>query len=238
VFEKERAWRETGTDLGDNRPPEGVVVVARNYAWTIAERLGWTHFAVWDDDYTRFVWLFGSEPGRLLKDRRNVKNLGRVFEIACDFLDETPTDVFAFVQTGDLIGGNHGKWTRTAGVALNEGAVRKAMNFYVFRTDRRQDFYGRLNEDVCAYVLNGMRGALYFSSNYLLGMQQITQHNPGGLTDAYLNLGTYVKSFYALMMAPGSVQIAPLATENARIHHVVRWDYTTPRILRESVKKE
>ena len=75
------------------------------------------------------------------------------------------------------------------------------------------------------------------------GLQQrITQQNEGGLTDAYLSLGTYVKSFYSVMFCPSCVKISALGdgskgVRHERIHHRVDWTHCTPMIISEKWKK-
>ena len=55
--------------------------------------------------------------------------------------------------------------------------------------------------------------------------------------DIYLNMGTYVKSFYSVMYAPSCVKISTLGTANKRIHHLVEWDYCVPRIIEDKYQK-
>jgi hypothetical protein len=71
-------------------------------------------------------------------------------------------------------------------------------------------------------------------------VQMTTQKNPGGLTEFYLDVGTYVKSFYSVMYAPSCVEISMMGDPrggNYRIHHKINWHKTAPKILRETFKK-
>jgi len=71
-----------------------------------------------------------------------------------------------------------------------------------------------------------------------LRLQQIvTQQNAGGLTEIYLDLGTYTKSFYSVMYAPSCVKISEVGTNDKRIHHQVSWKHTVPKILDEQYRK-
>ena len=64
-----------------------------------------------------------------------------------------------------------------------------------------------------------------------------TQANPGGLTDIYLERGTYVKSFYSVMYAPSTVKVSMMRTQHARLHHHVKWNTCAAKIISEDYKK-
>jgi len=81
------------------------------------------------------------------------------------------------------------------------GIKRKAMNTFFCSVERPFMFLGRINEDVNTYVLLGIRGKLFFMIGNIYIKQKTTQQNPGGLTDIYLDLSTYVKLFYTVMYA-------------------------------------
>ena len=62
----------------------------------------------------------------------------------------------------------------------------------------------------------------------------------GGMTEAYLDSGTYVKSFYSVMYSPSSVKISTIEdprSPHCRIHHSISWERTAPKIIRQSAKK-
>lgn len=54
----------------------------------------------------------------------------------------------------------------------------------------------------------------------------------GGLTDAYLDSGTYVKSFYSVIAVPNCVKISAMGSKDLRIHHKVDWNKAVPKLLR------
>ena len=64
-------------------------------------------------------------------------------------------------------------------------------------------------------------------------VQKETQSNSGGLTDIYLELGTYVKSFYSVIAAPSCVKVALMGDKQIRLHHAVTWKNAVPKIIRE-----
>ena len=54
----------------------------------------------------------------------------------------------------------------------------------------------------------------------------------------YKNEGTYVKSFFTLIVAPSCVKIGEMGMREKRIHHKIYWRNCTPKILRQGWKKE
>lgn len=64
-------------------------------------------------------------------------------------------------------------------------------------------------------------------------LQKETQSNAGGLTEIYLELGTYVKSFYSVMAAPSCIKVALMGDKQMRLHHAVTWKNAVPKIIRE-----
>jgi hypothetical protein len=96
---------------------------------------------------------------------------------------------------------------------------------------------GRINEDVNAYVGLGNLGKLFITVPRIRLEQVTTQANAGGLTDIYLDLGTYVKSFYSVMYAPSCVKIAEMGVTNKRLHHMVKWKHAVPEIVSGDLQK-
>ena len=149
-----------------------------------------------------------------------------------DYFNSAPMLTLAIGQGGDYIGGE--KATR-----FNDGIqpMRKAMNSFICSVDRPFQFVGRINEDVNTYVLQGSRGGVFLSI-LQIGLDQLeTQSNSGGMTELYLDAGTYVKSFYTVMYCPSCVVVSAMGTAHRRLHHHIKWRYAVPKILRESVKK-
>lgn len=97
-------------------------------------------------------------------------------------------------------------------------------------------FAGRINEDVNTYVLQGHRGDLFLTFFYTIIQQETTQQNSGGMTELYLDSGTYLKSFYTVMYAPSCVKIAEMGKLH-RLHHLIHWDHAVPCILHERFRK-
>jgi hypothetical protein len=231
VFNKQDAMDIT--DSGDNFKKRNSVVFARNWNFKVASDLGLTHFWQLDDDYTRFDYSLNAEM-QYTTSKNKIGKLNDLLEAMMDFMDTTPFHSIAFAQGGDFIGGEG--CTLLSRMRKDE-IYRKVMNSFLFRVDRPVQFMGRINEDVNMYVEWGRRGILFMTSPQLRLQQVVTQQNSGGLTEIYLDLGTYIKSFYTVMYAPSCVKIAEVGTSDRRIHHQVMWKYAVPKILDESHRK-
>lgn len=229
IFHKQKYIAEC--DAGDNFPNSRTILYPRNAAFDIARDLGVEAFLELDDDYRNFQFRFFNEEKQAL-DYRYVPDLDAVFDTMLDFLDDSGADSVALAQGGDYIGGALGsKW--------QEGITRKAMNTFFIKTDATFRFMGRMNEDVTCYTTLATRGRLFFTTMYCHIWQERTQVSPGGLSEEYLARGTYIKTFYAVMMCPSAVKVWILGNNDskARIHHRVRWRTCTPKILHESYRK-
>ena len=167
IFDKIYAMSITDTE--DNFKDKRAVVYARNMCHKIAKDLNLTHFLELDDDYTMFDVRFEKDYKMKLE---KIKNLDRLFEKILDYLDNTQCKSIALAQGGDYIGGVNG--------LLKKGLKRKVMNTFFCRTDRPFRFYGKINEDVNCYTLNGSRGELYLTLTELAIEQKQTQANMGG----------------------------------------------------------
>lgn len=217
-------------DIADNFSKDNVVVYARNANFDIAEKLGYTYFMQLDDDYTDFRYKFNDKS--IYGDTIINKGLDQLFEYCLNYYKSIPNcKALAFAQGGDFIGGWKGSQAEKIQIK------RKIMNVYFFSTKRRVQFVGRINEDTNTYVHFGNRGDLMFQINNLAINQPVTQTNFGGLTEFYLDGGTYLKSFYTVIFSPSCTKIALMGSVNQRLHHKVSWNNAVPKIISESYKK-
>jgi hypothetical protein len=225
------------TDDADNSGSMKGVVYARNYCWKIAKDLGLRCFIELDDDYgTHFTVRFNSE---LVYGHYPIKSrLDDVFSVMLSWLESSGATSVAFSQGGDHIGGGGSSDNKNGPTAK-----RKAMNGFLCLTDRPFMFYGRINEDTTAYVTLGKTGALFFTPYQVQLNQTETQAAAGGLTEIYLDAGTYYKSFLSVMWEPSCVKIAMMGSPASgnqaryRIHHRVDWNHAVPCIIPERFKK-
>lgn len=229
VFDKEDiANRYDEVYAGNDRR---AIFYARNACFEIAKELGYKYFLELDDDYTKFRSRY-NDNGKFATAYH--EDLDALFEIMLQFLDDSKAHTVAFSQTGDFIGG------MLSAVYTNQ-LVRKAMNSFFCTTDRPFKFTGKINEDVSTYVLEGSKGKLLFTIANASLDQKGTQSNKGGMTELYLNEGTYIKSFYSVIVNPSSVKISTmgdsLVNKHYRIHHTINWDNAVPKIISGKYRK-
>ena len=227
VFNKrEEAQR---VDVADNFDGTQTVLHARNTCFRIARELGIRYFLQLDDDYTYFEYRFDDEFRYC--SSRGVRNLDAYFGAMLEFFKASGALTIAAAQGGDFIGGRH----NMNGESIH--LTRKAMNSFFCDATRPIQFVGRMNDDVNTYVLRSSRGDLFLTANQVSLTQLTTQQNDAGLTDMYLSFGTYIKSFYTVMMHPSSVTVSAMGAKHMRLHHRVDWKKTTPMIVSESIRK-
>ena len=229
-FSKSEASAEF--DEGDNFGDRRAIFYARNSCWSIAKRLGIRWFIQLDDDYVSFRFRFRRDltpnPGT-----SPVQNMNRVLESLIDFQILVGSITTCISQGGDWIGGAEGVPTPRL--------RRKAMNSFICDAESDLRFVGRVNEDVNTYTSLGRRGALFLTVMQVSLDQKQTQTNAGGMTEMYLDSGTYVKSFYSVMYAPSCVKVSAMSDNreggHSRFHHDIDWPRTVPCILREEYRK-
>jgi hypothetical protein len=207
---------DEGNNFGDRRS----ITFARNAAFGIAKDEGFKYFIQLDDDYTAFFHRF--DESRKYGAWR-ITNMDAVFTAMLEFFEASPFLSVAMSQAADHIGGGNSS--------------------YICSTDRPFQFVGLMNEDVNTYTSLQRRGGPFLTF-YAVELRQIaTQSNPGGITDLYRDMGTYVKSFHTVMYAPSCALVASMRGNHnetvaaARIHHRVKWESCAPLIIPERYKK-
>ena len=224
IFDKNAvaSWTDTADNLNEHR----AIIYARNQSYHIAKSLGLNYFLQLDDDYRGIDFRY--EDGGKLKAKK-VRNLDRLFEDMIQFLIDSNATTVAFCQAGDFIGGAEGRF--------KEKVVRKAMNSFFCRTDRPIEFVGTMNEDVTTYTTLGSRGVLFMSITDVAIIQEATQSIKGGMSEAYAEGGTYLKSFYSVMSMPSAVKVSVMNSSHKRIHHKIDWNSCVPKIINERWRK-
>lgn len=226
VFSKEDV---IGTfDRMDNFDRRNVVVYARNAIYDACKNIGLRYIAVLDDDYTSLRYRVNSKYEYTSSGQ--MRNADKVFAVFLDFLETTKCSTICFAQGGDFIGGKNNER-----LAIKKTPLRKMMNLYFFDVERPVEFMGTINEDLTASVAEGIAGRVVLTCPLVTIEQKETQSNAGGLTEIYLDLGTYVKSFYSVMYAPSAVKVASMGSSSRRLHHLVSWKHGAVKIIRETV---
>ena len=250
VFNKIESEKKYDIDLIDcywgKSLSRKATVWARNEQFRIARELGYRWFMVLDDDYREIVMRHkmyrtsdGNEFFPTFKELlfAPCDEHGSLFDKCCvkyfNILNSAPwLYSTAFSQCGDFIGG-------CQSILVRKYPWRwKAMNVFFCDTEKEYRYYGRFNDDVNAYVLNGRRGQMSLTLPVPSINQEPTQKTQGGVTDLYKMFGTYVKSLTSAVVSPSSVSVSCMGTVAPRIHHLVEWIIMCPRVVDESLCKE
>jgi len=214
-------------DIGDNFDNYRSVIYARNASFDIARRLGYEYFIQLDDDYTNFRHMIDQDSEWITGRVDYIRDLDGIFNAFVKYYKNIPALSIAMAQGGDFIGGTESSLK----------PKRKCMNTHFCSVNRPYYFVGRMNDDVNTPTIHGSRGGLFLTIMTISIYQQPTQQNSGGLTEMYLESGTYVKSFYSILYHPSGIRVSILNTTNPRIHHRINWKNTVPVIINEKYRK-
>jgi hypothetical protein len=216
-------------DEADNFEDRRAIIYARNVCFEIAKKRGYKYFMQLDDDYTRFEYRIYNEN---IHKPKTINNLDSVLLALLEFYKKSNFHTISIAQGGDFIGGKQNQ------MAKKPTLFRKCMNSFICSTERPFQFIGRINEDVNTYVKEQSKGLLMGTIPFVSLVQKTTQKNKGGMTDLYLDSGTYVKSFYTVLFNPSCCYIKPMGDKHYRLHHSIQWEKAVPKILSEQLKKK
>jgi hypothetical protein len=223
---------EPTLDLFDQGGDHRTITYARNACWDLAARVGVRYFIELDDDYG---WFGYRTVGRRSPDQDKpdvhgwqVRDLDACWERMVDFLDESGALTVAMSQGGDHMGGELGWFPQLK---------RKAMNSFICDVKRPFRWIGRMNEDVNTYTSGSRRGLLFFTYTPLQLNQTETQSQEGGITELYVEHGTYQKAFSTVMACPSAVVVGQMGRQNKRLHHKINWNACAPKIVREQLRR-
>jgi len=245
-------------DKGDIFDRYGVILYARNICFSFASQLGYRYFVELDDDYDIFSQrIYYSDyyniKGTLISDMKEypeyipsedekkcegklmmkkILDYDYLFRVHLDFLKSTPCKTITMSQHGDYIGG-------VGNTNAKRGWQRKVMNSFFCDIEDPFTFNGSINEDVNYYTESGRMGNLNFNLFFFALNQESTQQSSGGMTEGYLDGGTYLKSFYTVLYTPSAAKIGYIGCgDNKRMHHKINANYCYPKIIDEKYTKE
>jgi hypothetical protein len=220
------------TDSCDTSKDRRTPLWARNACWDLAKQVNCRFFCQLDDDYTWFSYrrIGKKEIGQKPKySNFKAESLDVVFDGMVEFLENNQSvSSLAFSQGGDY----------NVSSEKARRVLRKAMNSFFCDTQRPFKFIGKFNDDVNTYIAHGATGKLFFTYCPIQLTQGVTQQNKGGITEAYKENGTYVKSFYTVMISPSSTWIELMGHTNPRLHHTHDWNKVCPKILHEKYRRQ
>jgi len=225
IFNKEEI--EKSLDTYDNNGSRACILYARNYCFTLAQKLKLKYFLEFDDDYIELAYRYPQDNKLKIC---NIKEFDTIVDIFIDFLNDTNATSVAFAQHGDFIGGVQNDFIQTR-------IKRKAMNSFFCKTSNNFQFYGRMNDDVNTYIGLGKIGKLFLTVCDVSLKQKHTQQTKGGMSEFYNESGTYSKSFYTILANPDCVSIGTINNQHIRIHHRINWNNAVPKIISGNYKK-
>ena len=220
-------------DIMDNFEGNKVIVFARNVIFKFARELNLDYFWELEDDYLDFTYRvieYSETKNKYQLSSYLITELDDLIPKFLNFLDISGAKCIAFAQAGDLLGGIQGD-------AQKNPIKRKAMNTLFCKTDREFKFIGRMNDDVNTYLTLGKVGDLFFHIALCSLNQEETQKSKSGNTTSYLQFGTYVKSFYSVILCPSCVKVTMMRSNHPRLHHTIKWNYAVPKIISSRFKK-
>ena len=214
------------TDLGDTDNDRRIGVFARNFIQDKAKEMGYQYHLQLDDDIHGFA-VRKVIDGKLATTP--IRNMDRVLEAMCQFMDDTPTTALSFGLAMYYVGG-------PASRQWKQQMLHKTMTTFLMRADHIEYFHMRMNDDITTSALNVSRGMIYYTYMPLMVEVDGTQEQKGGMTDIYVDNGTYRKSFYTVMALPSCSYVATMGLSYERIHHEVRWANCAPKVLSEGYR--
>lgn len=225
VFDK--AAEEKKMDTGDNGGSRKCGVFARNFIIDEADRRGYKYHVQLDDDYQGFDFRY-IKDGKL--KAKHVDNIDELFRVSLKFFVNADLDCLAYGVFADYFGG-------AGNSRYYKGVMRKTMNVFFLRADRKFYFVARMNDDVTTNLVNTKVGKKLLSVLYVQTRMPATQTMKGGMTEVYTDEGTYMKSFYSVMFEPSACRVDATMKHMKRVHHKIRWNLIAPKIISEKYKK-
>ena len=227
VFSKDEMLNRI--DIMNNNKDKRCAVYARNACFDLAEQYGLKYFCQVDDDYTSFAYRRAEDDNKLY--RYDTVNLDEVFQIYLEFMATSENiGAVAFAEPGDFVCGSSSN-------LASHRFLQKCMGSWICFTDRRLHFLGVMNDDVNTYALNGSRGQLFYTFDYIMIDTPETQATDGGMTDLYLGNGTYAKTFYTVLCCPSFVRVSMFGDKHFRIHHKFSWGNAMPKLISDKYKR-
>jgi len=226
IFDKKKYADKV--DQYDNLNNLQTTTHARNACFDLAKDLGYEYFLVLDDDYTSFKIRINDKLKHPDHCPNLTSGLDKIILSTLEYYKNGNFTSICFSQGGDWFGGE---------TNFNKKPKRKAMNSFFCSINRRFWFISRLNEDVNTYMALGHQGHVFLTIPFVQLDQKTTQKTNGGMSDAYIEGGTYVKSFYTLLNRPDCTKINLMGRTDKRLHHVIDWSIAVPMIIDEKYRK-
>ena len=218
------------TDTGDLDNDRRVGVFARNAIQKMAKEMGYKYHLQLDDDFRYLYLRFPKGKNTSSLTCIEVKHLDKLFGYFVDYMESTNIAWLSFALSSDYLGGSNSN-------RYKKRLLPKTMGSFLMRADEYIPFKMRMNDDITTCITQWELGRPNYSIMYVQVQTPETQEMKGGMTDIYTDNGTYRKSYYSVMCHPGYVKVAKQGIKYFRIHHEIRWNGCTPKVLNEKWRK-
>ena len=208
-------------DTMNNKEELRTPLYARMACQDFAKELGFSSYAILDDDFTGINYRY-LEDGKLKS--KKIDDIENLFYSIFNFLESTSIYGLCLANSSFYFGG-----------AKNEKYEKRLYpGFYGFtflKTCNSVHFKGVINEDINTTLLHNERGDLLLMLMDVCFNTCKRGSNAGGCKDLYDTNGDYIKAMYALINAPNRIII------NKKLKENIKGMSNFPKILNERWKK-
>lgn len=189
-------WFDTGDNLD---APRSVGVFARNECLRVARKAGTKYYLELDDDMKDISYRYDSEGH--LKGKK-IRNLDKLFNAICDYMDEADVGCIGFGNAADYIGG----------IESANKIGRIFYNSFLLRTEDDIMWLGRHSDDSNTLITEQQKGRPWLKfkmvqANYDVWIPKNKSKKEGGSISTYDELGAYLLRYYLIMFHPDCTKI-------------------------------
>lgn len=221
VFDKREYARRIDTMTTEDELRS--VVFARNAAYDIADDLGLSYFAMFDDDLNQFTFRY-VKGGKLVS--APVTDFDALFDAMLEFVETTGVASLCIATSGALIGDMNGVYSKGLRWNFNQACVLRASD--------RLKFVGLLNEDLNATLLGANVGQMTLEVMGIVKNAPLRGTNDGGLHELYIDNEQYIRDFYSLIVHPSGLKIT-IGDQRAPLRKASALCY--PKIISDRYRK-
>ena len=210
-------------DPVDNNPSMCSALYPRVFCQLLAERLGYSYYAVLDDDIQGFIYRY--EKNGVLASKA-VSDVQQLFGAFLSLLDTTPVDALGFMNNGGFFGGLSAYQKKYFFIPNCVTLYKTASLIYHFAV-RQEDF--------CTSSVLCNQGRIMLQTAEASFKAPARGTNVGGLSSDYKSAKMYIVNFYSLITSPFCCQIK--ASPDGNITLLKRTNNFAPKIIDEEWRK-
>ena len=210
-------------DPVDNNPSMCSALYPRVFCQLLAERLGYSYYAVLDDDIQGFIYRY--EKNGVLASKA-VSDVQQLFGAFLSLLDTTPVDALGFMNNGGFFGGLPAYQKKYFFIPNCVTLYKTASSIYHFAV-RQEDF--------CTSSVLCNQGRIMLQTAEASFKAPARGTNVGGLSSDYKSAKMYIVNFYSVITSPFCCQIK--ASPDGNITLLKRTNNFAPKIIDEEWRK-